>query len=58
MVSNRQVFDRHFNTIYKDNPYVKLDALVWSTIFFEKVQRYSDEVYIMTEYFYKNYLYI
>lgn len=31
--------------------YYRLDALVWSTVFFEKIPRYSTEVYMMAEYF-------
>lgn len=50
MVNNRNAFDRHFNVLYKNDPYEKIDALVWSTIFFEKVERYSEEVYLMSEY--------
>jgi len=37
---------------------IKLDALVWSAVFFEKVHRYSDEVYLMSEYLLQNYYYI
>lgn len=51
MVNNRMAFDRHFNNLYIEDPYQKIDALVWSSIFFEKVERYSDEVYLMSEYF-------
>ena len=32
------------------NPLIKLDALVWSFVFFEKVPRYSDEVYFIADY--------
>lgn len=57
MVNNRQAFDRHFNKNPKTkvNPIIKLDALVWSTIFFEKISRYSEEVFLMADYFYQNY---
>jgi len=41
-----------------DNPYYKLDALVWSCIFHEKVPRYSDKVYRMSEYFMQHYQYL
>lgn len=49
----RRNFDFHFfmNAKSVDNPYYKLDALVWSSIFHEKVPRYSDKVYKMSEYF-------
>lgn len=50
MVNNRNAFDRHFNQLYKEDPYQKIDALVWSAIFFEKIDRYSEEVYLMSEY--------
>ena len=34
----------HFvaSSITKDNPYKGIDALVWSILFFEKVNRYGD----------------
>lgn len=51
MINNRRCFDRHFNQMYVEDPYEKIDALVWSSIFFEKVERYSEEVYLMSEYF-------
>lgn len=49
----RRNFDFHFfmNAKSVDNPYYKLDALIWSSIFHEKVPRYSDKVYKMSEYF-------
>jgi hypothetical protein len=44
MFAIRRNFDFHFyiNGKSTDNPYYKLDALVWSSIFHEKVPRYSD----------------
>lgn len=53
----RRNFDFHFfiNSKSVDNPYYKLDALVWSCIYHEKVPRYSDKVYKMTEYFAAHY---
>lgn len=53
MYAIRRNFDFHFfiNGKSVDNPYYKLDALVWSCIFHEKVPRYSDQVYRMSEYF-------
>lgn len=50
MIHNRNALTKHFKSTYKHNPYEKIDALIWSTIFFEKVHRYSDEVYLMSEY--------
>jgi len=60
MLNNRIAYDRHFNKNPKTSlrPYYKLDALIWSTIFFEKVERYSDIVYMMSEYFMKHYEYL
>jgi len=44
MFAIRRNFDFHFyiNGKSVDNHYYKLDALVWSCIFHEKVPRYSD----------------
>lgn len=57
---NRQNYEKHFynNPKTSSNPYYKIDALMWSTIFFEKVERYSDRVYIMSEYMVKHFNYI
>jgi hypothetical protein len=54
---NLVIMEYHFNksTLSKDNPYVKIDALIWSTVFLEKVDRYSDEVYLFSEYALKSY---
>lgn len=41
-----------------DNPYYKLDALIWSSIFHEKVPRYSHQVYKMSEYLVQHYFYL
>ena len=48
----RQNLDYHFyiNGISAFNPEFKLDAPVWSTIFHEKVPRYSSQVYKMSTY--------
>jgi len=49
---NRNTYDYHFKTnpqTRTNNDY-KLDALAWSTIFQEKVDRYSPEVFLMAEY--------
>lgn len=52
MFAIRRNLDFHFfiNGKSVDNPYYKLDALVWSSIFHEKVPRYSHSVYMMSEY--------
>jgi hypothetical protein len=44
MFQQRRNYDFHFylNGKSVDNPYYKLDALVWSSVFHEKVPRYSD----------------
>jgi hypothetical protein len=56
----RRNFDFHFfiNGKSAENNYFKLDALVWSCIFHEKVPRYSDKVYKMAEYFKQHFDYI
>jgi len=56
----RRNFDFHFfiNGKTSENPYYKIDALVWSSIFHEKVPRYSDLVYKMSEYFIQHYYYL
>ncbi len=57
MFAIRRNLDFHFfiNAKSVDNPYFKLDALVWSSIFHEKVPRYSDKVYKMSEYLIAHY---
>lgn len=52
MLANRMSYDRHFNKhpLTARNPLIRLDALVWSTVFFEKVKRYDNCVYIFAEY--------
>jgi hypothetical protein len=49
----RRNFDFHFfiNSKSVEDPYYKLDALVWSCIYHEKIPRYSEKVYKMSEYF-------
>lgn len=56
----RRNFDFHFfiNAKSVDDPYYKLDALVWSNIFHEKVPRYSDKVYKMSEYMMQHYQFL
>jgi len=60
MYAIRRNFDLHFyiNGKSVDNPYYKLDALVWSCIFHEKVPRYSEQVYKMSEYFVAHYQFL
>ena len=60
MYAIRRNFDFHFfiNGKSVENPYYKLDALVWSSIFHEKVPRYSDQVYKMSEYFAQHFFYL
>lgn len=56
----RRNFDFHFyiNAKSTTDPLFKLDALVWSSVYHEKVPRYSDKVYKMAEYFYQHYQYL
>ena len=56
---SRNTFDHHFkkNPTTSKNPYYKIDALAWSNIYLEKVDRYSPEVYLMGEYIVKSYNY-
>lgn len=49
-------FNRNAPTI--KNNYFKLDSLIWSIIFFEKIPRYSDKVYLLAEYIKTNYDFI
>ena len=60
MYAIRRNFDFHFfiNGKSAEDPYYKLDALVWSCIFHEKVPRYSDQVYKMAEYFVQHFNYL
>ena len=74
MLNNRVMFDRHFNKNpkTKENPYLKIDALIWrfittfmfiihnltSSIFFEKVPRYSNQVYAMSQHLIKQHEYL
>ena len=56
----RRNLDFHFfiNGATTTQPEYKLDALVWTCIFHEKVPRYSDKVYKMSQYLLKHYLYL
>lgn len=60
MFAIRRNFDFHFfiNAKSVEDPYYKLDALVWSSIYHEKVPRYSEKVYKMAEYFIQHYNYL
>ena len=60
MFAVRRNFDFHFyiNGKTVDNPYYKLDALVWSSVFHEKVPRYSPKVYKMAEYMMQHFNYL
>lgn len=60
MFAIRRNFDFHFfiNGKSVDNPYYKIDALVWSSIFHEKVPRYSEQVYKMSEYLIQQWKYL
>ena len=60
METSRRYLEYHFNknpTTIANN-YHKIDALVWSVVFFEKVPRYDNKVYLMAEYLKANYDYI
>lgn len=52
MTSARMIMDKHFNANPKSsrNPLFKLDALVWTKVFTEKIERYSPEVYKVAAY--------
>ena len=60
MYATRRNFDFHFfiNGLSVDDPYYKIDSLVWSSIFHEKVPRYSDQVYRMSEYMVEHWKYL
>jgi len=56
----RQNLDYHFfiHGISSVTPEFKLDALVWSCIFHEKVPRYSEQVYKTSAYLLQHYKYM
>lgn len=60
MMNIRQFLDYHFNRnqATKTNPYLYIDALVWSIAYFEKLPRYDDSIYIFSEYLVKQYEYL
>ena len=57
---NQNLFEKHFFSDSKtsQNPYYKIDSLVWSALFYEKVERYSDHVYILSEYMIQHFRYL
>ena len=56
----RKNLDYHFfiHGISSQTPEYKLDALVWSCIFHEKVPRYSNQVYKASQYLLQNFRYM
>ena len=56
----RRNFDFHFfiNAKSAEDPYYKLDALVWSCVYHEKIPRYSEKVYKMAEYLIQHFNYL
>lgn len=56
----RNNLDFHFfiNGASVDDPAYKLDALVWTCIFHEKVPRYSEKVYKISQYLLQHYYYL
>lgn len=56
----RKSFDFHFlmNGKTSENNYYKIDALVWSCIYHEKVPRYSEKVFKMAEYMIQQFKYV
>jgi hypothetical protein len=56
----RRNLDFHFfiNGATTTQPEYKLDALVWTCVFHEKVPRYSDKVYKMSQYLLKHFQYL
>lgn len=56
----RRNFDYHFyiNAKSVENPYYKIDALIWSSVYHEKVPRYSEKVYKMSEYMIQHFNYL
>jgi len=57
---NSNILDMHFNIseLTKNSPYRAIDAMVWSIAFAEKVHRYSDEVYLFSEYLVQNFIHL
>ena len=57
-IRNNLDFHFHINGVSVTQPEFKLDALVWTCIFHEKVPRYSDVVYRMACYLLEHYRYL
>ena len=57
-IRNNLDFHFHINGVSVEQPEFKLDALVWTCIFHEKVPRYSDVVYRMACYLLEHYKYL
>lgn len=57
MAQQRETFDFHFfeNSPTQENPYFKIDSLVWQCIYHSKIPRYSDKVYKMGDFFVKHF---
>ena len=51
-------FQFFINGATTTQPEYKLDALVWTCVFHEKVPRYSDKVYKMSQYLLKHFQYL
>ena len=58
--TTRKVLNYHFreNKDTVNNPINKIDALVWTNIFYEKIDRYDQRVYIVSSYLLENYKYM
>jgi hypothetical protein len=56
----RRNLDFHFfiNSKSVEDPYYKLDSLVWTCVYHEKIPRYSEKVYKMSEYLVQHYNYL
>ena len=54
---NRNTYDVHFKKSSRTSkdPYYKADALIWSTVYFEKIDRYDHDNYLMAEYLIENF---
>ena len=58
--TSRKLLDHHFNyneSTFNDVFY-KIDSLAWNSIFFKKVERYDERVFMMSSYMIENYFYI